>query len=491
MDEYGLSAVVLYEIPGLDENTDANSVKPNSFQWTLTDIFGDGINTENPGISVEELLDGIDVRMVYIPSYACTSFVTGQIMNAEMHNSVSADNDMTPMSSLVGIELSVDLEGSESLDNGLGVMSKSALNLVQGLWPIHTQAVMDREQFPISSDLTRPSNTTNSSSVPEPMAAETRRTPRAPTLVPELTLPLRWNPNLSENDEWEQWELDWVEAELCVPGNNFSPVAVDPLFQSEDGVKEQEKSFFACESEGSVVLPSDIDFNKQAHLPPLARIGSEANSLASSSPSRTTTQINLSFSSETTSASSFSLSDDSSSSSSIVKLYSFEVDDVVLPPLLAGPVIHTDIPRLSTSESTETSSSVSEYSESTNSSVFDSSSSNFNFEPSSQVSSALFDPSSPECFASLSNRCRSGSGSTSAPSPKRRKALGSGARTDLRWVLDVGNGMHGDDCINAPRLVTVGEGNILHMNGSGSVNDFGGSCSAKMTSGNSVKTMTE
>ncbi|KAK0194768.1 hypothetical protein F5146DRAFT_1022606 [Armillaria mellea] len=36
--------------------------------------------------AVEDLFDGIGVRVSFVPLYACTSFVTGQIMNARFHN---------------------------------------------------------------------------------------------------------------------------------------------------------------------------------------------------------------------------------------------------------------------------------------------------------------------------------------------------------------------------------------------------------------------
>ncbi|KAK0475402.1 hypothetical protein IW261DRAFT_1610005 [Armillaria novae-zelandiae] len=63
MDEHGLGGVILYEIPD---------------DWTVDSVLGMG--------AVEDLFDGIGVRVSFVPLYACTSFVTGQIMNARSHN---------------------------------------------------------------------------------------------------------------------------------------------------------------------------------------------------------------------------------------------------------------------------------------------------------------------------------------------------------------------------------------------------------------------
>ncbi|KAK0194745.1 hypothetical protein F5146DRAFT_1117732 [Armillaria mellea] len=63
MDEHGLGGVILYEIP---------------HDWTVDSVLGMG--------AVEDLFDGIGVRVSFVPLYACTSFVTGQIMNARFHN---------------------------------------------------------------------------------------------------------------------------------------------------------------------------------------------------------------------------------------------------------------------------------------------------------------------------------------------------------------------------------------------------------------------
>ncbi|KAJ3739654.1 hypothetical protein DFH05DRAFT_1512144, partial [Lentinula detonsa] len=81
MAEYGLGAIIFYEIPFKSsselENTDndKNYSPQCNDQWTLGSVFGDGDPGSETGMSVEELLEGIDARIVYVPLYACTSFV--------------------------------------------------------------------------------------------------------------------------------------------------------------------------------------------------------------------------------------------------------------------------------------------------------------------------------------------------------------------------------------------------------------------------------
>ncbi|KAK0213429.1 hypothetical protein DFS33DRAFT_1289251 [Desarmillaria ectypa] len=77
MDDHGLGAVILYEIP---------------HDWTIDSVLCMGV--------VEDLFDGIGVRVSFIPLYACTSFVTGQIMNARFHNA-----DMVPVPSHSGFSV--------------------------------------------------------------------------------------------------------------------------------------------------------------------------------------------------------------------------------------------------------------------------------------------------------------------------------------------------------------------------------------------------
>ncbi|KAK0240998.1 hypothetical protein EDD85DRAFT_817290, partial [Armillaria nabsnona] len=62
MNEHGLGGVILYEIP---------------HDWTVDSVLDMG--------AVEDLFDGIGVRVSFVPLYACTSF-TEKIMNARFYN---------------------------------------------------------------------------------------------------------------------------------------------------------------------------------------------------------------------------------------------------------------------------------------------------------------------------------------------------------------------------------------------------------------------
>ncbi|KAL0955484.1 hypothetical protein HGRIS_001724 [Hohenbuehelia grisea] len=53
---------------------------------TLNAVFGDPDDPSDVGMEVDELLDCIHAKLVCLPLYACTSFVTGQVMNALVYN---------------------------------------------------------------------------------------------------------------------------------------------------------------------------------------------------------------------------------------------------------------------------------------------------------------------------------------------------------------------------------------------------------------------
>ncbi|KAF8639359.1 hypothetical protein AX17_001548 [Amanita inopinata Kibby_2008] len=85
----GLSGVVFYEIPlvrGLVEycndvcNADTDNRRIG--RMTLKSIFGDPADPSEPGMNVDDLLDNINARVVYFPSYACTSFIAGQAISS-------------------------------------------------------------------------------------------------------------------------------------------------------------------------------------------------------------------------------------------------------------------------------------------------------------------------------------------------------------------------------------------------------------------------
>ncbi|KAK7051451.1 hypothetical protein VNI00_004425 [Paramarasmius palmivorus] len=68
MDEMGLGGIVMYAVPQ---------------NWTLERVFG--VERQHGGMGEQEFLDGIQVELAYTPLYACTSFVTGQVMTAYLH----------------------------------------------------------------------------------------------------------------------------------------------------------------------------------------------------------------------------------------------------------------------------------------------------------------------------------------------------------------------------------------------------------------------
>ncbi|KAJ3851519.1 hypothetical protein EV368DRAFT_65677 [Lentinula lateritia] len=78
-------AVVFYETPF------------DSLRRTLGGVFGDGDLSSGTGMTVEELLEGIDARLVYIPLYGCTSFVTEQVMNNFFRRFQSHEEKMDPI----------------------------------------------------------------------------------------------------------------------------------------------------------------------------------------------------------------------------------------------------------------------------------------------------------------------------------------------------------------------------------------------------------
>ncbi|KAK2462462.1 hypothetical protein APHAL10511_005432 [Amanita phalloides] len=81
LESLSLSGVILYEIPaGRDSETLTPGEAP--MQMTLKTIFGDPTDASEAGMDVNDLLDAIGAQVIYFPSYACTSFITGQVMSA-------------------------------------------------------------------------------------------------------------------------------------------------------------------------------------------------------------------------------------------------------------------------------------------------------------------------------------------------------------------------------------------------------------------------
>ncbi|PFH47202.1 hypothetical protein AMATHDRAFT_152706 [Amanita thiersii Skay4041] len=81
LESIGLSGVVLYEIPPRrDANNDylsVNSMLSDEPHLTLKGVFGDPNDANEPGMNVDQLLDCVGARVIYFPSYACTSFIVG------------------------------------------------------------------------------------------------------------------------------------------------------------------------------------------------------------------------------------------------------------------------------------------------------------------------------------------------------------------------------------------------------------------------------
>ncbi|KAG7100190.1 hypothetical protein E1B28_001967 [Marasmius oreades] len=117
MYETGLGAIVMYEIP---YSIISGSQDSKSLSWTVENVFGYPDDSSIEGMTEEEFLDQIKVRMVYTPSYACTSFVAGQAMNTLITKS---DIQLVPAPGGLGFAIVTE---SFTSDHGL---SRSALAL--------------------------------------------------------------------------------------------------------------------------------------------------------------------------------------------------------------------------------------------------------------------------------------------------------------------------------------------------------------------------
>ena len=69
----GLSGVILYDLP--DPRYDGDTPNENSKRFTLSGVFGDPDDPQDLGMETDELLDRVHARLIYLPAYACTSFV--------------------------------------------------------------------------------------------------------------------------------------------------------------------------------------------------------------------------------------------------------------------------------------------------------------------------------------------------------------------------------------------------------------------------------
>ena len=69
----GLSGVILYDLP--DTRPDGDTSNENSKRFTLSGVFGDPDDPQDLGMETDELLDRVQAKLIYLPAYACTSFV--------------------------------------------------------------------------------------------------------------------------------------------------------------------------------------------------------------------------------------------------------------------------------------------------------------------------------------------------------------------------------------------------------------------------------
>ncbi|KAJ4465453.1 hypothetical protein J3R30DRAFT_3743734 [Lentinula aciculospora] len=290
MNEYGLGAVIFYEIPF---NSFGEVKEDSSFtrieRWTLKGVFGDGEPTSGTGMGVEELLEGIDARIVYIPLYACTSFVTGQIMNSFFRRLNSNERSMNPVCIPGGFGFGVDSEGFNLFDNGLGLSGSTASNpwfcldvnaeqSVPIFRPTPTEELAKRSRSGIKSGIeTVNANDHYLSSV------KTQYELQDPQMTPQTKL-------VPDNEEYEsighpsdeQWELDWLDAELCcgsyrlVPGAHNQPVSKDSKTnthqQDEYEDQDDEESFvtamesFISDDRLRTLVPEKDNQSQDSHM---------------------------------------------------------------------------------------------------------------------------------------------------------------------------------------------------------------------------------
>ncbi|KAF8167138.1 hypothetical protein B0H34DRAFT_669643 [Crassisporium funariophilum] len=85
VEQTGLSGVLLYELRSSSlkyTNGDYEERIDDPGSLTLTDVFGDLEDPSDLGMELDDLLDAVNAKVVYFPAYACTSFISGQVMNA-------------------------------------------------------------------------------------------------------------------------------------------------------------------------------------------------------------------------------------------------------------------------------------------------------------------------------------------------------------------------------------------------------------------------
>ncbi|KAF8890201.1 hypothetical protein BD779DRAFT_1469516 [Infundibulicybe gibba] len=77
LERFGLSGLLFYEIPVCEDSTcDHTTCKALTLELV----------NQNPHMDVDSIFSVVNARLVYFPSYACTSFVIGHVMNALLHD---------------------------------------------------------------------------------------------------------------------------------------------------------------------------------------------------------------------------------------------------------------------------------------------------------------------------------------------------------------------------------------------------------------------
>jgi len=73
LEHFGLSGVIFYEIHRGHSNGEYEG--NDSRGLTLKSVFGDLNDPSDVGMNLDQLLDTVQVKVIYFPAYACTSFV--------------------------------------------------------------------------------------------------------------------------------------------------------------------------------------------------------------------------------------------------------------------------------------------------------------------------------------------------------------------------------------------------------------------------------
>ncbi|KAK1235257.1 hypothetical protein PQX77_001524 [Marasmius sp. AFHP31] len=124
MEEMGLAAIVMYEIP---RSEPLDSKETQGTRWTVESVFGCRDDPSKGGMTEEQLLDEIQVRVVYTPSYACTSFVTGQVMQSFLRECAGNAKGTQPVPAPSSLGIGIQARSFNFFDNDLSSSFSSTL----------------------------------------------------------------------------------------------------------------------------------------------------------------------------------------------------------------------------------------------------------------------------------------------------------------------------------------------------------------------------